>query len=201
MNPIAESGSPVWAVILAAGESSRFGSTKLLEPYRGEPLVARAVRATVKVFESRTLLVTGHDAANVAAAASGHGAEILVNESYRRGIGNSLASAATFLRNRASAMLVLLADQPLVSAGHLQALLDSWDGSSDQIVATIYGGTTGVPALLPGGTFDEIRKFDDDRGARRLFGDSRYRLETVRFEAAAIDVDTPADLDRLYSEG
>lgn len=198
MDRRAEYQSQVWAVILAAGESRRFGSSKLLAPYRGEPLVVRAVREASEVFNARTLLVTGHDGARVAAAAKRFGPEILHNGMYQRGIGNSLAAAATCLGARASAMLVMLADQPMVSAGHLRLLLGAWDGERDKIVATVYGETTGVPALLPSGTFDEVRRFDDDRGARRLFDEPGFSLETVRLEAAAIDIDTPADLKKLY---
>jgi len=186
--------------VLAAGQSSRYGSSKLLETFRDETLVARAVRAAREACGARVLLVVGHDAERIARAAARHAPEVLVNRRFAEGIGSSLAAATDCLAARAEALLVTLGDQPLVSAGHLHKLLDRWDGSRKHIVATVYGATTGVPALLPGGCFNELRGLEGDRGAQRLFDDPRFSLATVRNDAAAFDIDVPGDLARLYRE-
>jgi molybdenum cofactor cytidylyltransferase len=200
VNAEAEEQRRVWAVVLAAGQSSRYGSSKLLETFRDETLVARAVRAAREACGARVLLVVGHDAERIARAAARHAPEVLVNRRFAEGIGSSLAAATDCLAARAEALLVTLGDQPLVSAGHLHKLLDRWDGSRKHIVATVYGATTGVPALLPGGCFNELRGLEGDRGAQRLFDDPRFSLATVRNDAAAFDVDVPGDLARLYRE-
>ncbi len=53
-------------------------------------------------------------------------------------------------------MLLVFADQPLVTSTHLQALMDSWSGSELEIVATAYKGTQGPPVLFPRATFDAL---------------------------------------------
>ena len=51
--------------------------------------------------------------------------------------------------------------------------------------------------ILPRDTFDDLVRLDGDRGANRLLEDRRFVVETVPFEPAAVDVDTPADLESL----
>ena len=51
----------LFAIVLAAGSSSRFGSCKQLAEYRGQPLVRYAVRAAESVCGSNTVLVAGDD--------------------------------------------------------------------------------------------------------------------------------------------
>ena len=67
-------------------------------------------------------------------------------------------------------------------------------------MATAYEDTEGPPVLFPTDAFDDLLNLDGDRGARSLLGDPRFKLRSVRFEAAAIDIDTPSDLDALREE-
>ena len=194
---MSKKGSVIFAVVLAAGSASRYGSTKQLADLDGEPLVRHAAKLARQVCADRTLLVVGHDAIDVTNAADGECEFVAVNDHYGRGLGSSLGLAARVLRGPADALLLLLADQPAITAAHLDALISRWDGEPDQIVATAYSGTFGAPALLPEGCFDRLAGLSADRGARVLFDDPAYRLESVAFEAAAADIDTPADLARL----
>ena len=184
----------IFAVVLAAGSARRFGSTKQLAETGGETLVHRAATLAQTACGDRSLLVVGHDAAAVTAAAAGQCAYLAVNERYERGLGTSLALAARVLSDSADALLLLLADQPTITAGHLDALMAAWNGDDRTIVATAYAGTVGVPALLPRATFARLATLGGDRGARVLFNDPDLVIVSVPFEGAAIDVDTPADL-------
>ena len=63
----------VFAVVLAAGDSSRFGSTKQLQTIDGISLVERAAKLARNVCGDNTILVTGHDSAAVARSAGNAG--------------------------------------------------------------------------------------------------------------------------------
>jgi len=194
MDEVQRTAKPVFGVVLAAGRSRRFGDTKLLADLAGAPLVRHAAAAAYDAFGDRTLLVTGHDASRVAAAAKGvHGARVN-NPRYEEGLGTSLALAVDTLRGAAGAIVVLLADQPFVPSGHLRELVGAWNGAADEIVVTRYGETDGVPALLPEGLFPVLASLDGDVGARALFNDPRFRVRRVPLSAASIDIDTPEDL-------
>lgn len=187
----------IFAAVLAAGCSSRFGTTKQAVALDGVPLVRRAIEAATEVCDDRVITVIGHDSAVVLKAMNSHSGFIVVNEDYARGLGSSIATATRVCYRCADALLLLLADQPLVTAEHLRQLLDSWSGLENEIVATAYSGTQGPPVLFPRGTFDTLRSLTGDRGARAILNDSRYSLKTVQFEPAATDIDTPADLAPL----
>ena len=160
-------------------------------------MVRHVMQAATRVCGERTLLVTGHDSTNVASACAGLPGFVTVNESWQRGIGNSIAHAVSLLPSSASAVLVLLADQPRVGERHLQSIVDAWSGDDSEIVATSYAQTRGAPVLFPRSCFSELGLLDGDRGGRHLIDDERFRVTTVECRAAALDIDTPADLKRI----
>lgn len=187
----------IFAVVLAAGSSSRFGATKQTVVLDDVPMVRRALDTAARVCKDRVLTVIGHDTSSVLGAMNADSGFIVVNEDYREGLGSSIAAAARGCRAGADALLLLLADQALVTADHLFALLDSWTGSDTEIVATAYDGTRGPPVLFPRAAFDDLCQLSGENGARGLFEDERFQVKTVRFEAAAVDIDTPDDLATL----
>jgi molybdenum cofactor cytidylyltransferase len=184
----------VFALVLAAGSASRFGSTKQVESFDGIPLVRRAMAAANEVFGDRTTLVVGHDWWTVKDVCEPQTGFMIYNDRFGDGIGTSIASGARSLRHVARAIIVMLADQPLITAGHLRALIDNWSGADDEIVATSFAESVGPPVLFPRACFDDIAMLEGDSGGKQLLHDERFRLATIQFEAAALDVDTPEDL-------
>ena len=196
--PMADCTEPrIFAVVLAAGQSQRFGATKQLQKINGEPLVYRAAALARDVCRENTLLIVGHDWQNVVAAADRQCQFVSINEHFASGIGTSIACAARALTHTADALLIMLADQPLISADHLNALLSGWSGDDDEIVATAFAGVQGPPVLMPRSTFSGLAELSGDSGARKLLDDPDYRLTTVWFDPAAVDIDSPEDLSRL----
>ena len=195
MNP--EIHKRICALVLAAGSASRYGRTKQLEEFDGIPLVRRAVRVAEAVCDSRIALVVGHDWQRVSRLGLTTGGFLIRNEDYEAGLGTSLALGIRAVRHAADAILVMLADQPLVDADHANALVEAWTGAGNEIVATAYDDTDGPPVLFPSGCFDELAKLEGDNGGKHLLADPRFTTRTITFEPAAIDIDTPADLERL----
>lgn len=189
--------SGVYAVVLAAGSATRFGSTKQLADIDGRPMVRHTVGLASRVAGERTLLVTGHDSTAVSRACTGLPGFVTVNGSFARGLGSSIAHAASLLAPLASAILIVLADQPRVGEQHLRALVDTWSGDDDEIVATSHDSAQGPPVLFPRGCFADLAALDGDRGGRHLFGDPRFRVTLIPCAAAAFDVDVPADLTQI----
>jgi molybdenum cofactor cytidylyltransferase len=189
--------SNVFAIVLAAGSASRFGSTKQLVELEGLSLVARAVKTANEVVADRTVVVVGHDAGAVARELQSTEGFVIVNDRYAEGLGTSLSRAVTTIRHVASAVVVLLADQPGINSKHLQDLISAWNGDEHQIVATAFSETQGPPVLFPAACFDDLQGLKGDAGGKHLFSDSRFQLTTIAFEPAALDVDTPADLTQI----
>ena len=188
-------GTNVFVAVLAAGASRRFGSPKQLQDWDGIPMVRHAVNTATDACRDRVLLVLGHRWREVMAAAA-EPPFVVLNERYEGGMGTSIALAARSLGRAADAIIIMPADQPLVTSEHLQALIATWSGHRDEIVASSYRGVTGAPALFAADAFDTIASLRADDGARSVFSDGRFRFQSVACEAAAFDVDAPDDLEQ-----
>ncbi|MEM7431171.1 MAG: nucleotidyltransferase family protein [Pseudomonadota bacterium] len=188
----------IFAVVLAAGKASRFGSTKQLAMWGDKTLVSHALRRADDCRADHAVVVLGHDRLNVAAAIADQAGFRIVNEDYETGMGGSIAAAVKQLRDIADAVLITLADQPQIDTGHLDAVIDQWDGTENAIVATQSEDRTIAPALFARGAFNDLCALDGDRGAQKLFSDRRFAVSEVTFEDAQFDIDTPEDLSRLW---
>lgn len=183
--------------MLAAGQSVRFGSTKQLAIVDGKTLIQRAAAVASEVCNGRVVVVAGADWQRVTTSALNASDFFAYNELFRDGIGSSIALATKVCENRADAMLLMLADQPLVTRQHLQALIDAWSGEKTDIVASAYARTVGPPILFGSDAFGQLLRLTGDAGARTLLRDARFNISSVSFEDAATDIDTVADLESL----
>jgi molybdenum cofactor cytidylyltransferase len=186
----------VFAITLAAGTATRFGSAKQLAKFDGIALAQRANKLACDCCDSHSVLVTGNDCHDVIAACMPTSGFITINDN-NSGIGSSIAAGMRSVQHAADAVVVLLADQPLITSAHIDALIATWSGDEFAIVATAYAGTTGVPALFARGCFESLLELTGDQGARALFSNERFDVQTIAFEDAAIDIDTVDDLTRL----
>ncbi len=186
----------VYALLLAAGQSTRFGSTKQVEVVGESPLARLAVEAA-SACGQRTVLILGHDWQKVRDACDPFDGFIVHNDGYAAGMASSIVAGARAVAHVADGIVVLLADQPLVTAQHVRSLIDTWSGAADEIVATSFAGAAGPPVLFPRDCFPDLLQLQGDTGGKHLLEDPRFRVTTITFEAAAVDVDTPDDIRRV----
>lgn len=184
-------------VVLAAGRSERFGTAKLLAEYRGKPLLHHALSAAQGACPGNVCLVVGHDSDEISRAAGRLADTVIINKDFASGIGSSIASGVRACRDQSDAILITLADQPLVSSSHLAELVSRWTGDANEIIASRFSGVSGPPVLFANALFDQLEDLHGDVGAREILHRSSSILRTVGFEAASVDIDTPADLEAL----
>ncbi len=184
-------------VLLAAGEGRRFGGIKQLAPIGGQPML-RGAAQVAQATGLAVIVVTGAHAATTEPLLTDLAVHVVRHEGWREGMGSSLAAGMRHVlvhNPRASGVLVCLADQPLIDAAALRALIDHHARLPAQIVATSHDGKAGPPALFPHDCFPALLACSGDRGARALLVAEAKRV-TVLDQASGIDVDTPADLAR-----
>lgn len=158
------------AVVLAAGSSSRLGRPKQSIVYQGETLLERAVRIAREVADE-VVVVTREN-----------------NPDADEGIASSIRAGVAMAGE--ARILITLCDQPLVTAEHLRALISA----EAPIVATLYGGIAGVPAVFAPEFMTELASLRGDRGARAVIERHKEFMHGIPFEAAAVDIDTEGDL-------
>jgi molybdenum cofactor cytidylyltransferase len=191
---IPETETALHVTVLAAGSASRFGSPKQLARYGDHPLLQRGISNAVAVGGNAVSVVLGAHAADIAPLLRNTPATTILNRDWEEGIGSSLRAAVRHLPGTCDGLLVMLADQPAVSAEDLRRLIGPWRSRPDAIVAASYSGIDGVPAVFPRWTFGELSALRGDMGARSLIRRHRERLIRVPLPSAALDIDTPADL-------
>lgn len=191
--------SPV-ILLLAAGEGSRFGGAKQLADINGEPMVRRAARVLLET-DAPVLVVTGAYADDVEAVLDDLPLSIVRCEAWQLGMGNSLATGTREIMHtfpHASAVLVALADQPLLSPSAFQTMLERHRQAPDRLLATEHDGVQGPPALFPRDCFDALVALSGSKGARPLLQREAARLELFAMSDVA-DVDTQDDLRRVQA--
>lgn len=189
-------------ILLAAGTARRFGALKQLQILEGQTLLRRAA-LTALATGAPVHVVTGADHERVQAELADLPLQQIHNQNWSLGMGQSLACAVRALAGAdpaPHAVLVLLADQPLLRAADLQEILRLHLAYPASIIAAEHGADHGAvlgpPCLFPAAFFPALAALDGDRGARGLIQDNRGTVITVPMPHAALDVDTPADLAR-----
>lgn len=183
-------------IVLAAGTSTRFGKTKQVALVEGKPLVVYAIEALRDAGVDEVLVVVGHDEDAVRAALPDDVTPI-VNHAYRDGQATSLAAALHDIDGSSEAAVVLLADQPGVTAGDVTALIDGFRETRSQIVRIRYADGPG-PALLSREIYADAGHLHGDAGARVLMASHPEWVHEVPIDRPAPrDVDTPDDLRSL----
>lgn len=186
--------------VLAAGGSVRLGRAKQLVEWRGATLLRRAAEAASGASSGPAIVVLGARERRLRQELDGLPVEITINESWEDGLAGSIRTALGTVRKlapTASGILLMLVDQPHVTAALLRNLVDLHRRYPGRPIACAYAGTVGAPALIPRKLFAELEELEGDSGARSIL--QRYRREVVELPcpAAARDIDTQSDLDDL----
>ncbi|WP_435416878.1 NTP transferase domain-containing protein [Parerythrobacter aurantius] len=159
---------PVAVAVLAAGQSRRFGEAdKLAAPFRGG-LLGHHVCATLGPLPfAHRWIIAADDSHPCVPEWRAQGFAVEINDHATSGIGSSVAVAARLARQAGvAALLVALADMPLVPASHFADLLEQ--AAPDALLASHNGVSPTPPALFGSTFFDELAQASGDAGARGL---------------------------------
>jgi molybdenum cofactor cytidylyltransferase len=184
------------AVVLAAGASTRLGQPKQLIRFHGEQLIDRALRIAHEAGAASIFVVLGSEYERILAAITPNhfGARILINKGWHHGMSTSVAlGVAAAERVGAQDVIVLTCDQVTVTPEHLRGLVVT--SKRERVVASLYHGRAGIPAIFPEFSFHALQDLAGDQGAREVLQNDS--VLTVALPGGEFDIDTPADLERL----
>ena len=186
-------------LVLAGGLSLRMAPrNKLLESVGGETMVRRVATVALAGGAQPVIVVTGHEAASVAASLRGLAVAIVVNPDYADGLSTSLRTGLRALPAGIDGALILLGDMPGVETSVLTALMAAFTGPA-AIRAPVRQGRRGNPVLWGSAYFAEMMGLTGDSGAKSLMARHEEHLMEVEVATDGIfeDIDLPEDLARL----
>ena len=187
-------GNGLFAIVLAAGASTRFGSPKQLVRIAGRPLLHAAVTRAAEIAGNALVVVLGSGAAELAPLLKHSPGAIVINQEWREGLASSIRAGIRKLPGTCAGALLIQADQPQVSVDDLKRLAGAWRRQPLHIAAALYDGAPGLPAIFPRSLFQELNRLRGDAGTGALLRRNSDRLVRVAMPSAAIDIDTPEDL-------
>jgi molybdenum cofactor cytidylyltransferase len=196
------------AIILAAGSSSRMGGGyhKLLLPLDGRPVLTHVLAAAVASQARPILVILGHQAeqvrTNIRPYSEHHDITLIHNANYLQGMSTSLRLGLQTLlsddyKNKSTSYqvdsaLIMLGDQPLITAKIIDTLITTYRTSGRSVVAPLYDGKRGSPVLFNEKLFPELIEVIGDEGGRTVLEHYPEELELVEMGTAVAnyDVDT-----------
>jgi molybdenum cofactor cytidylyltransferase len=128
----------------------------------------------------------------------------VLNALWETGMASSIRAGVEGLVSAdadADAVILMLCDQPHVTAEIISALVEAHRATGRPVVASTYGESFGVPALFGRGIFAELARLEGAAGAKQVI--KRYAAEAhfLPFPCGEVDVDTPDDFSRLIAKG
>lgn len=194
----------VATIILAAGSSSRLGHPKQLLRQDGTTFVRRMAEIALSLHTGPVVVVLGANGEKVGQELAGLPLFTPFNTDWAEGLAASLRVGLTALPDAPiDAFLILLTDQPHVTADLLRQLIAVRQQTGRGIVASRYAEPAhlGVPALFDIRHKTEFMTFTGDVGARKLIRQHPDDCAEVPFPLGAVDLDTPQDVERWQSLG
>ncbi len=185
------------AILLAAGESSRMGRAKQLLDFGGKPLLRHSAEVALAAGCRPVVVVLGARAESLLPALAGLAVEISVNERWEEGMGTSIQAGLRALEEHdVAGAILMLADQPFVSAEFLSGLTARHRETSKSIIAASYQGAAGVPVFFARGAFPLLLALKPGQGCKGVILANHADAQLVDCPEAAIDIDTPEDYAR-----
>ena len=193
----------IGGIILAAGESRRFGAQKLLAELDGRPLLQHVIDAAVVSALEDVVVVLGADADRIAASLVPGRARVIVNEDYASGLASSLQAGLRTIDGRSHAALVLLGDVPGVTTELISELMALGRDTKSSAIVSVWHGRRSPPAILHRTLWPAAFALRGDVGMREVLAgrDDVTELRVTAALGSLDDVDTPADHQRLARGG
>jgi molybdenum cofactor cytidylyltransferase len=190
---------PLAGIILAAGESRRFGTPKQLLEWKGQPFVRVVAQTALDAGLSPVVLVTGSSASQVEQASGGLDLQIVRNDEWKDGQASSIKMGISSLPSNCGGAIFLLVDQPQLSTSIIHALKEKHAEGLHPVIAPMILDRRGNPVLFDRETFTDLLELEGDVGGRAIFHKHRVEYLPWHDDSLLLDVDTPEQYQRLLA--
>jgi molybdenum cofactor cytidylyltransferase len=193
------------ALVPAAGMSTRLGRNKLLLSFKGKPLIAHAADTLLASAVDEIIVILGYEADQVRAAIGERRVRFVENRDYAEGLSSSVRAGFAAIPSEATAIMIYLADQPLLEAGDVNYLIRAFaeaGASNKSIVVPFFRGQRGNPVIVNASYKASVLTLAGDTGCRRVIKQNPDQVITVEMETDHVvrDIDTMEEYERLLAK-
>lgn len=184
------------AIVLAAGQSSRFGGPKQLARVHGKALLEQTLEALRASCIDDVVVVLGAHRQEIEREIRFDRERVVVNPDWASGMSTSIQAGLRAIDTAAA--LIVLGDQPFVAARTIDLLVDTHRRTRARAVIPTYHGVRGNPVLVDRSLFAEMMTLRGDAGFRAIFANHAGAIEILPVEDRGVvtDIDSPEDLAR-----
>jgi molybdenum cofactor cytidylyltransferase len=158
----------IWAVILAAGESRRMGTPKMLLPFNGSTMIESVFCNVTRSKVDKTIIVTGAEKESLEKLTGIHPAVLCYNDNYKDGMLSSVKCGFRRVPIGTRAVMVFQGDQPLITTHVINSVIRAYLSSDKGIVIPVYNNKRGHPVLIDNKYKNEIEILSKETGLRSL---------------------------------
>jgi molybdenum cofactor cytidylyltransferase len=176
------------------------GGNKLFFRLAGETMVKRTVKCAIAAGLNPIIVTVGHDSDQVSNELAGLPIRTVLNPDHARGLNRSLKTGIEAIPGDVSAVVVLLADMPLVTSRMVAALVQRYRESSAPLVVSDYAGVQAPPTLYDRSLFPELGGMEGEGSGKQVVRRHAEEAVSVSWPAAALaDIDRPEDYQRALA--
>jgi molybdenum cofactor cytidylyltransferase len=175
------------------------GRPKQLLPWGDTTVLGRTIDNLQRSRVNEVVVVSGYRAQEVERISAQLGVQTFFNELYESGgMISSVQTALRLLPENREAILVMLADQPMVETKTIDRLVRAWSEDKGELVAPVIKGRRGNPVLIGRRYFDELLSLPLGSAPRDLINRHGEQLKLIEAETDSIlrDLDEIEDYER-----
>lgn len=198
----------VFAIILAAGYSSRMGAFKPLLPIGDKVAIERIIETLEQAQIGEILVVAGYKKEQIYQFLSHKKVAIVDNDQFDKGMFSSIqkgveagikAIESHGPNKKCAGFFLNLVDSPLTPHWVLEKILEKHEGNKDSFIVPCYRGKKGHPLFIPSKYIADILKHDGTGGLKTITNKYEHKLIRMEVEAeeVVLDMDTPEAYEEL----
>lgn len=186
------------AMLLAAGQSKRMGSSKQLLPLAGKPFIRHCLDNLLDAGLKDIIVVLGPTGQEIEPVISDLPVSIAWNSDRKSDMADSVRVGMDSLPEYVDGVLVCLGDHPLVKSATIGEIMTYCEIHPDKIIIPVFNGKKGHPTFFPQIILEEIFTVATLRDI--IHRDvQRVALLDISDPGITADIDTPEDFQHIAS--